>query len=130
MRSLPTLPPPLRRILAIARKELLQLMRDPLTSGFIVGVPIVRLALFGYAINQDIRHAETAVVDASNSAISRTLIGELEATQTFDVVARPATEHEARQLLEKGKVSVVVLIPTDFARDYYRPLDAAAEPSA
>ncbi len=118
--ALPALPAPLRRALAIARKELRQLMRDPLTSGFIVGVPIVQLALFGYAINQDIRHAETAVVDFSNSAISRTLIGELEATQTFDVVARPATEDEARRLLGEGDVSVVVLIPADFARHYYR----------
>ncbi len=120
MRALPALPGPVRRVLSVARKELRQLMRDPLTSGFIVGVPIVQLALFGYAINQDIRHAETAVVDASNSAISRTLIGELEATQTFEVVARPATEDEARRLLDEGKVSVVVLIPTDFARHYYR----------
>ncbi len=107
-------------MLSVARKELRQLMRDPLTSGFIVGVPIVQLALFGYAINQDIRHAETAVFDASNSAISRHLVGQLEATQTFDVVARPPTEQQARQLLEDGKVSVIVLVPADFARHYYR----------
>ncbi len=117
---LPAAPAPLRRILAVARKELRQLMRDPLTAGFIAGVPIVQLALFGYAINQDIRHAETAVVDSSNSSVSRTLIGELEATQTFDVVARPPTEHEARRMLEEGDVRVVVLIPSDFARRYYR----------
>jgi ABC-2 type transport system permease protein len=62
------------RIGAVARKELLQLRRDHLTMGFVVGVPIVQPALFGYAINQDIRHADTAVVDRSSTLASRTLI--------------------------------------------------------
>jgi ABC-2 type transport system permease protein len=88
--------------------------------GFVAAVPIVQLALFGYAINQDIRHAETAVVDFSSTGASRQLIGELEATQTFDVIARPATEQEARALLQEDAVDVVVVIPPDFTRDYYR----------
>jgi len=114
------LPLPLRRVLSVARKELLQLARDQLTMGFVVGVPIVQLALFGYAINQDVRHAETAVVDLSNTVASRTLAGELEATQTFDVVARPATEDLARDLLRRGDVRVAVVIPSGFTRDAYR----------
>lgn len=114
------LPKPLRRVLSIARKEFIQLMRDQLTMGFVVGVPIVQLVMFGYAINQDIRHAETAVVDHSNTIASRELIGELGATQTFDVVSFPRTEAEARQMLEEGQVQVVVLIPTDFTQDFYR----------
>ncbi len=118
--KIPKLPIPARRIISIARKELRQLMRDQLTMGFVVGVPIVQLMLFGYAINQDIRHAETAIVDASNTAVSRQLVGELKATQTFDVVAYPAHEQAARQMLEEGQVQVVVLIPADFTRDYYR----------
>ena len=120
MTLLDRLPLPIRRVLSVARKELIQLMRDQLTMGFVVGVPIVQLALFGYAINQDIRHAETAVVDHSNTAASRTLIGELAATQSLDVVARPATEDEARRLLQKNDVKVVVIIPPDFTRNFYR----------
>jgi ABC-2 type transport system permease protein len=115
-----SLPGPFRRILSVARKEFIQLKRDQLTMGFVVGVPIVQLVLFGYAINQDMRHARTAVVDASNTAASRQFVGELEATQTFDVVAYPTIEQQARQLLQEGKVQAVVLIPTDFTRDYYR----------
>lgn len=120
MTGVPELPAPLRRILAVVRKELRQLMRDHLTAGFVVGVPIAQLALFGYAINQDMRHARSVVVDHTNSNISRQFVGELEATQTFDVVDYAATEHEARRLLEAGEVNVVVLIPPDFTRDYYR----------
>jgi len=114
------LPAPLRRVLSVARKEFLQLRRDQLTMGFVVGVPIVQLVLFGYAINQDMRHARTAVVDGSNTTASRQFVGELEATQTFDVVAYPAIEEQARRLLEEGDVQIVVLIPADFTRDYYR----------
>jgi ABC-2 type transport system permease protein len=114
------LPAPFRRILSIARKEFIQLRRDQLTMGFVVGMPLAQLILFGYAINQDMRHARTAVVDSSNTAASRQFIGELEATQTFDVVSNPPIEEQARLLLQEGEVQVVVLIPADFTRDYYR----------
>ena len=73
----------LRRTLAIARKEFRQLARDRLTLGMIVGIPSLQLVLFGYAINLDVRHVPTAVLDRAQSALSRRLVGELEATQTF-----------------------------------------------
>jgi ABC-2 type transport system permease protein len=113
-------PLPVRRMLSVARKEMRQLLRDRLTLGFAAFVPLAQLALFGYAINQDLRHAETAVVDLSNTYASRTLVGELEATQTFDVTVYPSTENEGRTLLDQGDVRVVVLIPADFSRRYYR----------
>ena len=74
----------LRRIRAVARKEVRQLVRDRFTLGFIVGVPAVQLLLFGYAINQDVRQVPTAVVDPANSHVTRRLIGQLE---TFDRLA-------------------------------------------
>lgn len=104
----------------MARKELLQLTRDQLTMGFVVGVPLVQLLLFGYAINQDVRHVTTAVVDLSNTEASRLLVGRLEATQTFDVEHRPTGEQEGRRLFERGGARVLVIIPPDFARAFYR----------
>lgn len=112
--------PALRRIASVSRKELRQLVRDQLTMGFVVGVPIVELLLFGYAINQDVRHVVTAAVDHSGTNVSRRLLGRLEATQTFDIVARYADEHAARRLLERGEVDVVVVVPSDFTRSFYR----------
>ncbi len=109
-----------RRVVSVARKELRQLARDPLTTGFVVGLPIVQLALFGYAINHDVRHVPTALVDASNSEVSRRLVGRLEATQTFDVVARPLHRDEAHGLLVRGEVQAVIEVPGDFARSWYR----------
>lgn len=109
-----------RRIIAVARKELRQLMRDPLTMGFVVGVPAVQLLLFGYAINQDVRHVRTALVDHANTFVSRQLMGQLEATQTFRISHRPGSESEARSLLRKGDVRVVIVVPPDYTRAYYR----------
>ncbi len=111
---------PLRRLRSVARKELRQLRRDPLTLGFVVGVPAVQLLLFGYAINQDVRGVATGIVDHSQTSVSRRLVGQLEATQTFRVAARPASEAAARELLERGAIQVMVVVPPDYARAYYR----------
>lgn len=109
-----------RRVMAVSRKELRQLLRDRMTMGFVAGVPAVQLLLFGYAINQDIRHIPTGVVDHSNSRISRSLIGYLEATQTFKVTARLSSEDQARQMLESGRIQAAVVVPPDYTRAYYR----------
>lgn len=110
----------MRRILSVARKEIRQLLRDVLTMGFVVGVPAVQLLLFGYAINQDVRHVKTAVVDHSNSFISRQLIDQLQATQTFLVCQRLDSDEKAKELLKKGEIQVVVVVPPDYTRSYYR----------
>jgi ABC-2 type transport system permease protein len=104
------------RVSAIARKEVRQLARDRLTLGFVVGIPILQLLLFGYAINQDVRHVPTAVIDRSQSSLSRKIVGELEATQTFRFTHRLASEREGVRLLDRGEVRVVLVIPPDFSR--------------
>ena len=106
--------------MAVARKELRQLLRDRLTMGFVAGVPAMQLLLFGYAINQDIRHIPTGVVDHSNSSVSRHLIGQLEATQTFTVSRRLASEDQARRMLERGTIQAAVVVPPDYTHAYYR----------
>jgi ABC-2 type transport system permease protein len=109
-----------RRVLAMARKEFRQLARDRLTLGMIVGIPSLQLVLFGYAINLDVRRIPTAVLDRAESALSRRLVGELEATQTFRMAAAIRSETEAFALLERSEVGAVVLIPPDLDRRLYR----------
>ena len=106
----------LRRILAIARKELRQLVRDRLTLAMIAGIPTLQLMLFGYAINLDVRDIPTAVLDRSRSALSRRMLGELEATQTFRIRAAVASETAAERLLERSEVGAVIVIPADLER--------------
>jgi len=108
------------RVLAIARKEFLQLLRDRLTLAMMVGIPSLQLVLFGYAIDVDVRNVPTAVLDRSQTAESRKLLGELAATQTFDLVREAVDEREAERLLESSRVGAVIVIPPDFAREFHR----------
>jgi ABC-2 type transport system permease protein len=110
----------LRRVLAMARKEFRQLVRDRLTLGMIVGIPSLQLMLFGYAINLDVRHISTALLDRAASGLSRRLVGELEATQTFRIRRVVGSEAEAFRLLERSEVGAVVVVPPDLDRRLYR----------
>ena len=110
----------LRRVLAIARKEFRQLVRDRLTLGMIVGVPVIQLTLFGYAINLDVRGVSTGVLDRAQSQLSRALIGELAATQTFHLRAYASTEAQLMRMLGRGEVGAAVVIPPDLDRRLLR----------
>jgi ABC-2 type transport system permease protein len=110
----------IRRVLAMAQKEFRQLARDHLTLGMIVGIPSLQLILFAYAINLDVRRIPTAVLDRSHSALSRLLLGELEATQTFRLERPVASEPEAFRLLERSGAGAVIVIPSDLDRRLYR----------
>jgi ABC-2 type transport system permease protein len=115
------------RIAAIARKELLHLRRDHLTGGMIGGIPIMMTLLFGYAINQDVRHLRAGVADLADTHRSRALTMDAQATQVVDVVARVRSATELRQLLVEGKISVGLLIPRDFERRAERGARPAAQ---
>jgi ABC-2 type transport system permease protein len=110
----------LRRTFAIAHKELRQLGRDRLSIGLVAGIPTLQLVLFGFAINMDVRHVPTAVLDRAHSALSRQILGELAATQTFRLDRAVRDEAEALRLLETSEVGAVVVIPPDFDRHFYR----------
>ncbi|GIW41523.1 MAG: transport permease protein [Candidatus Binatia bacterium] len=103
----------LRRIGAVSRKELRQLVRDRLTLAMIVGIPAIQLVLFGYAIELDVRNVGTVVVDRSRSALSRKLLGELVATQTFRVLGEVASEQEGLELLERSRAGALLVLPAD-----------------
>lgn len=105
-----------RRLYAIAWKEATQLRRDRLSFGMIVGLPLMQMLLFGYAINFDVRGLKAIVVDEANTTASRDYIAALAATQ---VVGRPRTVASgaaADAALRAGAASVAILIPRDFDR--------------
>jgi ABC-2 type transport system permease protein len=107
-------------VAAVATKEFRQLVRDRLTLGFIIGIPSLQLMLFGYAINLDVRHVPSAILDRAGTALSRRLIAELAATQTFDLRRVVGSETEAFRLLEEGEVGAVVVVPSDLDRRLLR----------
>lgn len=106
----------LSRIFAVLLKEVRQLRRDRLTFGMVVGLPIMQMLLFGYAINTDVRHLGTAVADQANTHLSRQFVAELAQTQVVDVIERVATPQELEDLLRQGAISIGVQIPHDFDR--------------
>jgi ABC-2 type transport system permease protein len=117
----------LTRILAIVRKEVRQLRRDRLTFGMIVGIPILQILLFGYAIDTDVRHLRAAVADQAGTDLSRQLIAATQATQVLDIVAQAATARELEGMLRRGEVSVGILIPPDLGRRIQDPNRTAAQ---
>jgi ABC-2 type transport system permease protein len=104
----------LGRLFSIVLKELRQLRRDRLTFAMIIGIPTMQLVLFGYAINLDVRHLEAAVLDEANTARSRELIAEMEATDVVDFAFKATSAVEVAELLQRGDISVALLIPRDF----------------
>ena len=108
------------RWLGIVVKEFIQLKRDRLTFGMIVGIPVIQLILFGYAINSDPKHLPTALLVAEHSEFSRSILAGLANSDYFDVVGEATDEEDARQMLATGRVQFVVSIPSDFSRRLVR----------
>jgi ABC-2 type transport system permease protein len=108
------------RLVAVLMKELVQLRRDRLTFAMMIGVPVMQLVLFGYAINMDPKGLPAAVVSADHSPFSRSLVRALENTGYFDVVAAPATVDEAERLMARGEIQFLLQIPEDFSRKLQR----------
>jgi ABC-2 type transport system permease protein len=116
MRALTAIHESWRRVLAIARKEVRQLRRDRLTFGMILGIPALQLTLFGYGINQDVRHLRAGVADLAGTQRSRALVADAEASQVIDVVARVQSAAELEDLLRQGRIALGVVVPPDFER--------------
>jgi ABC-2 type transport system permease protein len=105
-----------RRLMAIVVKELRQLRRDRITLAMIIGIPVLQLVLFGYAINLNLRGLSTAIADQSTTAGSRALVMDMLATGVIRPVASADTPQELTELLRRGKISIGIAIPPDFER--------------
>lgn len=106
-----------RRIVALLVKEFLQLRRDRLTLGMIIGVPLMQLFLFGFAINLNPKDLPTAIAIDDPGPFARSVVAALENSSYFHIVTETNDPKAARQLLQQGKVLFVVEIPVNFTRD-------------
>jgi ABC-2 type transport system permease protein len=109
-----------RRFWALVVKEFIQMRRDRLTFGMMVGIPLMQLVLFGYAINMNPKHLPTAVLSADNSVFSRTLVWALRNSDYFGIIRTAQSEQEIRALLVQGQVQFVLHIPEGFSRKLLR----------
>jgi ABC-2 type transport system permease protein len=109
-----------RRFWAIVVKEFIQMRRDRLTFGMMIGIPLIQLVLFGYAINSDPKHLPTAIYSADNSVFSRTIVWGLRNSGYFDISREARNEADIQQMLALGQVQFAVEIPVDFSRKLLR----------
>jgi ABC-2 type transport system permease protein len=98
----------------------MQMRRDRLTFAMMLGIPLIQLTLFGYAINSDPRHLPAAVLLADQGAQGRTLLYAMKNSTYFDFVREVKTEEEGHDLLARGQVQFVINIPQNFSRDLLR----------
>ncbi len=108
------------RFWAIVVKEFIQMRRDRLTFGIMVGIPLIQLVLFGYAINSDPKRLPAAVILADTGPQGRSLLYALQNSGYFEFVRQIKTEAEGRRALARGEVQFVINIPESFTRDLLR----------
>src|SRR5882757_1418143 len=108
------------RLWAMVLKEFIQMKRDRVTFAMMVGIPLMQLMLFGFAINSDPKHLPTAIRAADQGPFARTLIAALRHSDYFALTREPATEAESNRLLQLGDVQFVINIPEDFSRKLLR----------
>jgi ABC-2 type transport system permease protein len=108
------------RLWAIVLKEFIQMKRDRVTFAMMVGIPLLQLMMFGFAINSDPRHLPTAVRSADPGPFARTFIQAMRTSDYFVLTREAATEAEAERLLQLGDVQFVINIPVDFSRRLLR----------
>ncbi len=105
------------RLWQLLRKELVQLLRDPRSRRMLIIAPILQLLVFGYAVNTDVRHARTFLLDADRTAESRALVAALTSSAYFDVTMRSDRPADLTRALDAGDVLIGVHIPRGFAAD-------------
>ena len=110
----------LSRWWSMVLKEFIQLRRDRLTFAMVVGIPIMQLILFGFAINTDPKHMPTAVISADQSELTRSLLAAMRFSEYFDILGQLPNEEAGRAALAQGKVQFVLNIPAGFTRNVLR----------
>jgi ABC-2 type transport system permease protein len=108
--------PTLLRTASVARKEFLHILRDPQTLFFTLFVPVIDLLMLGYAIDTNVRHVRTVIVDYAGTQESRALVERFENSQDFRVVARAFSEAEMSRMIVAGQARVGVVIPREYSQ--------------
>ena len=110
----------LRRVFAILTKEFLQLARDKLTLAMIIGVPLLQLCIFGFAINLNPKELPTVIAVDDPGPLARSIVAALNNSSYFQIVAQTNSPDTARSMLQEGQAIFVVEIPVNFSRDIIR----------
>jgi len=114
------------RLLALMKKEFLQLRRDTITLRMMVMIPVMQTLVFGYAINYDVKHLKTIVLDEDRSYDSRELVAKMAASEYFEIVGSVASLEEVRREMDSGRISTALVIDRDYGESRRRGVPARA----
>src|SRR5262249_40220598 len=109
-----------RRFGAVLYKEFIQMRRDRVTFGMMIGLPLIQLFLFGFAINADPRHLPTLVEMGGNGPLIRAVIAGMQQSDYFDFRGQVAGTAAGEEALRRGTANFVVVFPQNFERDVIR----------
>lgn len=109
-----------RRFWAILLKEFSQMKRDRMTFAMMIGIPLIQLILFGYAINSDPKQLPTVVVAADQSEFTRKIVADLQSSNYFKIIEGQQDQKKAEELLRRGAVQFVVYFPQNFTEKLIR----------
>jgi ABC-2 type transport system permease protein len=120
-------PMPGARFLAMLWKEFIQMRRDRMTLGMMIGIPAMQIILFGYAIRMEVRNLPMVVLDEARTVESRSLATTLENTGNFRIIGHVTDRGELKEAIERGIAHAALVIPPDFTRDLKRGRGAMAQ---
>ena len=125
------------RIFAIARKEILHILRDPRTLSIVIIMPVLQLLIFGYALNLEIQRIDMAVIDYSRTPASEEFVQAFEGSKYFQTFQYEQQPSKIEYLFWEKKARVALIIPQNFAKQLQRDSEIlvqiiidAADPNA
>lgn len=109
----------MRRLFAVARKELIHILRDPATLFFTLVIPIMEMFMLGYAIDTNVRRIRTVIFDQCRTQESRRLLEQFKNSDIFDIVGEVFTDEELHRTIVAGRARIAIKIPEDYARKLF-----------
>ncbi len=107
----------LRRIRAVARKEIIQILRDPRSLMVVLLMPLMQMALLGYGVNMDIKHVPICVFDREGSQQSQALLKAFQASQYFAIVETERDYAGLTRAIDAGRCKMAIVVPHDFSQN-------------
>jgi ABC-2 type transport system permease protein len=114
----------MKQFLAFIKKEFVHVIRDRRTLLILVGMPIMQILIFGFALSNEIKNSKIIIVDKANDVASRELITKIDASKYFEVSKEQINESEIEPVFQKGKLKVVMVIPAQFNHDLHHKGDS------
>src|SRR5436190_14922755 len=123
IKAIPNLPIPkfqntsMKQFLSFVKKEFHHILRDRRTMFILLGMPIVQIIIFGFALTNEVKNAKIAVLDPSKDAATVSLTGELNASKYFDVEENVVSYDQIESAFKKGRIKLAVVYPQHFGED-------------